>query len=141
MPGNGAASLGVLPERIAPYVFVVTATDPAGNKSTVTHSWHIYKDTQVVAEQVVPNVPTLRARLSDLSNTGIAGQTLSFSVGQAPGGVAITCSGNASTNGDGVSTCNIGLADLLAVTAAGGYRATFNDTPPFFGSSGSAGIA
>jgi hypothetical protein len=139
---TGATITGLTP-RAAPYVFKVTATDPAGNQQTVTHSWRVFEDTKVVATPLVPSLPTMTAKLTTAANAPIAGQKLFFTRGQGAGGPAATCSGSsdgsAITDGDGFATCNAGLGGVAAAILAGGFRATFNSTPPYFGSSGSAG--
>jgi uncharacterized delta-60 repeat protein len=139
---TGSTITGLAP-RAAPYVFKVTATDPAGNQQSVTHSWRVFQDTKVVATPVVPSVPTLTARLTTATDAPIAGQKLFFTHGQSAGGPAVLCSGSsdgsAITDANGFATCNAGLSGVAAVVLAGGFRATFNSTPPYFGSSGSAG--
>ena len=139
---TGTTINGLTP-RVAAYVFTVTATDPAGNQQSVSHSWHVYQDTKVVATPIVPTLPTLSATLTTTGNAPIAGQKLFFTRGQAAGGLVVTCSGSsdgsAITNASGVATCNAGLGGVSAAALAGGFRATFNSTAPYFGSSGSAG--
>jgi hypothetical protein len=142
-------ALGTKAARTAPYVFRVTATDPAGNQSTVTHSWHVYKRTVVVADPVIPGVTRLSATLSDsVSGSAIAGQKLYFTLGRTSGGQPIPCIGgsdnSAVTNSSGVATCNISLASLTAAVGSG-FTATFNgnvtSNPPYFASSDDAGLA
>jgi uncharacterized delta-60 repeat protein len=139
------AQLGTLTKRVAPYVFAVTATDPAGNQTTDTYSFHVYERTAMIAAPVVPGVTRLTATLSEsVSGNGISGQKVLFSRGHSPGGITVTCigttDGQATTDGQGVATCNISTSDLLIV-GPGGFTATFALTPPYFGSSDDASLA
>jgi hypothetical protein len=99
----------------------------------------------MVASPVIPGVTVLTATLSgSVSGNGINGQKVVFSRGHTPGGTTVMCSGSAdgsaTTNSNGVATCNISVADLLAV-GPGGYTATFAMTPPYFGSFDDASLA
>ncbi len=76
-----------------------------------------------------------------LTGTPVANQIVTFSRGQAPGGPSVTCS-NAPvrTASNGTATCALTAGELTAVLFSGGFTATFADTPPYFGSKGSAGV-
>jgi hypothetical protein len=141
---TGATITGLAP-RVAPYVFRATATDAAGNTSTVEHSWHVYAGTELIANGVLPSLPRLTATLRTLAGTPVAGQKVTFRRGTGSGGPIVPCTGAAAdgsvlTAANGVATCNITLGELLAVVLAGGHRATFLTTPPYLGSEGSAGV-
>ena len=47
------ATIPGLTARVAPYVFQATATDAGGNTTTVQHSWHVYRATELVASSVI----------------------------------------------------------------------------------------
>src|SRR5205823_1855038 len=110
--GPTGANLGTKTARVNPYVFQVTATDPAGNQTSMTHSWHVYQRTVMVADPVIPGLARLTATLSEsVSGHGIANQRVVFSRGHTPGGLTVMCSGSAdgsaTTNSSGVATCDI----------------------------------
>ena len=82
---TGATITGLTP-RVAPYVFRATATDAAGNTSTIEHSWHVYAATELIAQGVLPSLPRLTATLRTLSGTPVAGQKVTFRRGTGSGG-------------------------------------------------------
>jgi hypothetical protein len=141
---TGASVTGLTP-RVAPYVFAVTATDPAGNATTKTWSWHVYADTTVTAQGIIRTLPVLKAQLTDAAGHPLAGQKLFLSRGRTGRGVAVPCrganpDGSVTTAADGRATCNVTLTELLIDAFSGGFTASFRTTPPFLASSDSAGI-
>ena len=116
---TGATITGLTP-RAMPYVFRATATDAAGNTSTVEHSWHVYAGTELIASPVLPTLPKLTATLTTLAGSPVAGQKVTFRRGTAGGGGVVPCSGAAAdgsvlTAANGVATCNISFGELLSV--------------------------
>jgi hypothetical protein len=134
-----------LTARIDPYTFVVNVTDAAGNTTTTPYSWHVYAKTKVTASSVVQSIPQLTAKLTRADGTTpVVGQMLRFTIGQSGNGNAVTCTNGTGnmvpTQSDGTATCKLGTGDFLSVLLSGGFTATFVANPPYFGSSGSAGV-
>ncbi len=141
---TGASLTGLAP-RVAAYAFSVTATDPAGNATTNTWTWHVYANTSVVAQGIIRTLPTLKAQLTNSTGAPLAGQKLFFSRGRSGRGSAVPCldanaDGSVTTAADGRATCNVTLSELLIDVFSGGFTASFRTTPPFLASSDSAGI-
>jgi hypothetical protein len=139
------ASISGLSPRVSPYVFRVTARDGAGNTGSAEHQWHIYANTQVAAQGVLPSLPRLTATVTTTAGAPVANQVVLFTYGTGEMGAVVPCSGaepggGVRTNANGAATCNLTLGTLLAVVGSGGYTATFLSIPPYFGSQGRAGI-
>jgi hypothetical protein len=139
------ATVNGLTARTDPYTFVVNVTDGAGNTTSTPYSWHVYAKTKIMATGVISSLPQLTAKLTRSDGTtGVAGQALLFTLGTSGAGSPITCTNGTGntviTGSNGAATCQITLGDLLTVILNGGFTATFVSTPPYFGSSGSAGI-
>jgi hypothetical protein len=140
------ATVSGLAARTSAYTFIVSVTDGAGNTTSTPYSWHVYAQTKVMASGVITTLPQLTAKLTRSDGTtGVAGQVVRFTLGTSGIGNAVSCTngtGNAvTTASDGTATCQISLTDLLLqVVPAQGFTATYAGVPPYFGSSGSAGV-
>jgi hypothetical protein len=142
--GAASADLSALTPQVAAHTFSVQAKDPGGGVGTATFQWHVYFDTNLVAQAVVVNVPSYTATLRFGSTTPgagmpLSGQTVTFFVGQTGAGGAFLCS--ATTDSTGTATCKAPPGSSAAKQSfKSGFSAVFAATPPYFGSTGTAGF-
>jgi hypothetical protein len=144
-----SADVTGLAPQVGFHTFTVSATDPAGNTSMATFSWHVYYDTNLVAQQVVKNSPNYSATLRSGSATAgsgspLAGQTVTFYAGQNGPNSTTLCSGI--TDSAGLVTCSADLlhhperAGGVGLSYTTGVTAVFIQNPPYLQSRGTAGV-